>query len=208
MRHHYIIMEGIDAGIFNTLGSSPREADSVDFNLEVFIEIAKGSHVKYEYDKKKKGLVCDRVLRTPFKYGFNYGFIPNTLSEDGDPLDVVVIMDDELIPGCYISCRLVGVLETKDDAGVDPKLIMVPSTKVDPMYISCRNMYDINPSVREKIRYFFSHYKDLEGKKVDVGLFRNKDDAIAIYNESVSRFVDKVNSLSGVTILAVAPTEK
>ena len=200
-------MEGIDAGIFNTLGSSPREADSVDFNLEVFIEIAKGSHVKYEYDKKKKGLVCDRILRTPFKYGFNYGFIPNTLSEDNDPIDVVVIMDDELIPGCYISCRLVGVLETKDDAGVDPKLIMVPSTKVDPMYISCRNMYDINPSVREKIRYFFSHYKDLEGKKVDVGLFRNKDDAIAIYNESVSRFVDKVNSLSGVTILAVAPPE-
>ena len=76
------------------------------------------------------------------------------------------------------------------------------------MYISCRNMYDINPSVREKIRYFFSHYKDLEGKKVDVGLFRNKDDAIAIYNESVSRFVDKVNSLSGMTILATVPTEK
>ena len=76
------------------------------------------------------------------------------------------------------------------------------------MYISCRNMYDINPSVREKIRYFFSHYMDLEGKKVDVGLFRNKDDAIAIYNESVSRFVDKVNSLSGMTILATVPTEK
>ena len=75
------------------------------------------------------------------------------------------------------------------------------------MYISCRNMYDINPSIREKIRYFFTHYKDLEGKKVDVGMFRNKDDAIAIYNESVSRFVDKVNSLSGTTILAVAPTE-
>jgi inorganic pyrophosphatase len=201
-------MEGIDAGIFNTVIASPREADAIDFNLEVFIEIAKGSHVKYEYDKKKKSLVCDRVLRTPFKYGFNYGFIPNTLSEDGDPLDVVVIMDDELIPGCYISCRLVGVLETKDDAGVDPKLIMVPSTKVDPMYISCRNMYDINPSTRDKIRYFFTHYKDLEGKKVDVGLFRNKDDAIAIYNESVSRFVDKVNSLSGMTILATVPMEK
>ena len=198
-------MEGIDAGIFNTSGALQREADSVDFNLEVFIEIAKGSHVKYEYDKKKKGLVCDRVLRTPFKYGFNYGLIPNTLSEDNDPIDVVDIMDDELIPGCYISCRLVGVLETKDDAGVDPKLIMVPSTKVDPMYISCRNMYDINPSIREKIRYFFSHYKDLEGKKVDVGLFRNKDDAITIYKESVSRFVDKVNSLSGVTILATTP---
>ena len=201
----YMIMEGIDSGVSNTLNAPQHGSDSVDFNLEVFIEIAKGSHVKYEYDKKKKGLVCDRILRTPFKYGFNYGFIPNTLSEDNDPIDVVVIMDDELIPGCYISCRLVGVLETKDDAGVDPKLIMVPSTKVDPMYVSCRNMYDINPSVREKIRYFFSHYKDLEGKKVDVGLFRNKDDAITIYNESVSRFVDKVNSLGGMTILATTP---
>jgi len=198
-------MEGIDSGVSNTLNAPQHGSDSVDFNLEVFIEIAKGSHVKYEYDKKKKGLVCDRILRTPFKYGFNYGFIPNTLSEDNDPIDVVVIMDDELIPGCYISCRLVGVLETKDDAGVDPKLIMVPSTKVDPMYVSCRNMYDINPSVREKIRYFFSHYKDLEGKKVDVGLFRNKDDAITIYKESVSRFVDKVNSLGGMTILATTP---
>ena len=201
-------MEGIDSGVSNTLNAPQHGSDSVDFNLEVFIEIAKGSHVKYEYDKKKKALVCDRILRTPFKYNFNYGFIPNTLSEDNDPIDVVVIMDDELTPGCYISCRLVGVLETKDDAGVDPKLIMVPSTKVDPMYVSCRNVYDINPSIREKIRYFFSHYKDLEGKKVDVGLFRNKDDAITIYNESVSRFVDKVNSLSGMTILATNPVGK
>jgi inorganic pyrophosphatase len=198
-------MEGIDSRVSNTFNAPQHGSDPIDFSLEVFIEIAKGSHVKYEYDKKKKALVCDRILRTPFRYTFNYGFIPNTLSEDGDPLDVVVIMDDELIPGCYINCSLVGVLETKDDAGVDPKLIMVPSAKVDPSYISYINMSDVGPSIRDKIRYFFTHYKDLEGKKVEVGMFRGKNDAITIYNQSVSRFVDKVNSLGGMTILATTP---
>lgn len=201
-------MEGIDSGVSNTFNAPQHGSDPVDLNLDVFIEIAKGSHVKYEYDKKKKALVCDRILRTPFKYNFNYGFIPNTLSEDGDPLDVVVIMNDELMPGCYVNCSLVGVLETKDDAGVDPKLIMVPSAKVDPSYVSYINMPDIPSFIREKIQYFFTHYKDLEGKKVEVGMFRGKNDAIAIYNESVSRFVNKVNSLSGTTILAANPVGK
>ena len=148
--------------------------------------------------KKKRALVCDRILRTPFKYSFNYGFIPNTLSEDNDPIDVVIIMDDELTPGCYISCKLIGVLETRDDAGGDPKLIMVPSTKVDPTYITHQNIYNINPFVLEKIKYFFTHYKDLEGKKVEVGLFRSKNDAIILYNESVTRSIDKTNKINNV----------
>lgn len=192
-------MEGIDVGLFQTFTAPQVGSEVIDFNLEVFIEIAKGSHIKYEYDKKKKALICDRILRTPVKYSFNYGFIPNTLSEDGDPLDAVVIMDDELTPGCYILCKLIGVLDTTDDAGVDPKLIMVPSTKVDPTYMSHKNMYDVNPSVREKIRFFFTHYKDLEGKKVEVGFFRNKQDAIMVYNDSVERFIAKVNKLNNVS---------
>ena len=102
--------------------------------VNVFIEIAKNSHIKYEYDKELKALICDRILHTPFKYDFNYGFIPNTLSEDGDPLDVVVIMDEELVPGCYIKCKILGLLETRDDQGIDPKLIMCPINKVDPKY--------------------------------------------------------------------------
>ena len=159
-----------------------------DMSLDVFIEIAKNSHIKYEYDKERKALICDRILHTPLNYQFNYGFIPNTLSEDGDPIDVVVIMDDELVPGCYINCKLIGVLETSDDAGNDPKLIMLPSYKIDPAYAAYNNINEISKSTRDKIEYFFTHYKDLENKKVVVGDFKDKEEAFKIYEESVKRF--------------------
>ena len=151
----------------------------------VFIEIAKGSHIKYEYDKEKKALICDRILHTPFKYEFNYGFIPDTLSLDGDPIDVVVIMDCELVPGCYIECKFIGYLETEDDAGIDPKILMCPSRKVDPTYSQINNIDDLPKMTLEKIKYFFSHYKDLENKKVTVGDFKNKEEAIEIYKRSL-----------------------
>jgi inorganic pyrophosphatase len=153
-------------------------------SVNVFIEIAKGSHIKYEYDKEKRALVCDRILHTPFKYEFNYGFIPNTLSQDGDPIDAVIIMDDDLVPGCYIDCKMIGVLETEDDAGVDPKLIMCPSTKVDPTYLHINNITDLPKMTLEKIRYFFMHYKDLENKKVTVGDFKGREEAITIYKSA------------------------
>ena len=151
---------------------------------DVFIEIAKGSHIKYEYDKERKALVCDRILHTPFKYEFNYGFIPNTLSPDGDPLDVIVIMEDELIPGCYIKCKFIGILETEDDAGVDPKIIMCPCNKVDPMTREINNLCDLSSIKLERIKYFFTHYKDLENKKVRIGEFKGKEEAIQIFQQS------------------------
>jgi inorganic pyrophosphatase len=166
-----------------------REDLQEEFTVDVFIEISKNSHIKYEYDKDKKALICDRVLHTPFKYLFNYGFIPNTLSEDRDPIDVVVLMDDELIPGCYINCKMVGVLETSDDKGNDPKLIMCPSKKIDPTYSLYNNITDISLTTRNKINYFFSHYKDLENKKVVIGEFLDKSDAISIYKESIHRWL-------------------
>ena len=165
-----------------------KENSHVNLNVDVFIEIAKNSHIKYEYDKERKALICDRILHTPLNYQFNYGFIPNTLSEDNDPIDAVVIMDDELVPGCYINCKLIGVLETSDDAGNDPKLIMVPSYKIDPAYAAYDNINEISKSTRDKIKYFFSHYKDLENKKVVVGEFRDKVEALKIYQESIKRF--------------------
>jgi inorganic pyrophosphatase len=158
-------------------------------NVDVFVEISKNSHIKYEYDKERKALICDRILHTPLNYQFNYGFIPNTLSEDGDPIDVVVIMEDELVPGCYINCKLIGVLETKDDEGNDPKLIMMPSSKIDPSYAKYNNICEISKSTRDKIKYFFTHYKDLENKKVVVGDFRDKEEALKIYQESIKRFI-------------------
>jgi inorganic pyrophosphatase len=155
--------------------------------VDVFIEIAKNSHIKYEYDKKMNALICDRVLHTPFKYDFNYGFIPNTLSLDGDPLDVVVLMDDELIPGCYIKCKFLGLLETKDEEGIDPKIIMCPCQKVDPKYIGYNSIKDIPLSTREKIKYFFTHYKDLENKTVEIGNWLDKEDAINVYRSSICK---------------------
>ena len=162
------------------------QIESITETVNVFIEIAKGSHIKYEYDKDKKALICDRILHTPFKYEFNYGFIPDTLSLDGDPIDVVVIMDCELVPGCYIECKFIGYLETEDDAGIDPKILMCPSTKVDPTYSQINNINDLPKMTLEKIKYFFTHYKDLENKKVTVGDFKNKEESIEMYKRSLT----------------------
>jgi inorganic pyrophosphatase len=159
-----------------------------EYLLDVFIEISKNSHIKYEYDKNKKALVCDRILRTPFKYFFNYGFIPETLSEDGDPIDAVIIMDDELIPGSYIKCKLVGSLETCDDEGNDPKLILYPCNKVDPKYYNINDINDVNKIILEKIEFFFQQYKVLENKKVTVGNFLDKNSSIKIYEDSITRY--------------------
>lgn len=160
--------------------------------VDVIIEISKGSKVKYEYDKAKNVLVCDRVLHTPFAYPFNYGFIPNTLSEDGDPIDAVVLMDDELIPGCQIRCKILGYLDTRDDAGNDPKLILCPIDKVDPTWKGIDDIFNkrINLPIIEKTKYFFEHYKDLENKSVHVGSFHNSVEALSIYKQSLIRFTN------------------
>lgn len=156
--------------------------------IDVFIEISKNSHIKYEYDKERKSLICDRILHTPFKYSFNYGFVPDTLSEDKDPLDVIVLIDEELIPGCYIKCKILGYLETSDDEGNDPKLIVCPISKVDPSYKLVNDIYNVEAHSLNKIKYFFEHYKDLENKQVNVGTFRRKEEAIQVYNESIKRY--------------------
>jgi inorganic pyrophosphatase len=158
-------------------------------DIEVYIEISKNSTIKYEYCHKRGGLICDRVLHTPFNYEFNYGFVPKTLSPDNDPLDVVVIMDHELVPGSYIKCKILGVLETEDDEGIDPKIIVCPSNKVDPTYTNINDITDIPKHQIEKIKYFFSHYKDLENKKVKVGNLLNKDTAIEIYQLSLQNYI-------------------
>ena len=162
--------------------------------VDVIIEIAKGGHIKYEYDKEKNIIVCDRILHTPMKYPFNYGFIPNTLSEDSDPLDAVVLMDDELVPGCMIRCKILGYLDTKDDAGNDPKIIVCPINKVNPIYKNYNNITNVNSHDLDRIRYFFQHYKDLENKKVEVDDFLTKECAIEIYKQGIERFNNKTQT--------------
>lgn len=160
--------------------------------IDVFIEISKNSHIKYEYDKTINALRCDRILHTPLKYIFNYGFVPNTLSDDGDPLDVVVLMEDELVPGCHIKCKILGCLDTSDDEGNDPKIIACPISKIDPTYKNITQLSDIPSHTLDKIVYFFTHYKDLENKKVTIGDFWEKDIAIDIYEKSKIRYTNNI----------------
>jgi inorganic pyrophosphatase len=161
--------------------------------VDVIIEISKNSHIKYEYDSASKMLKCDRILHTPFNYFFNYGFIAKTLSMDGDAVDVVVLMDDELIPGCSIQCKILGCLETSDDHGDDPKIIVCPTSLIDPTYTNINTISDIPKHTIDKIVYFFTHYKDLENKQVQIGKILDKEDAIHIYKDSIARFVKSTN---------------
>lgn len=156
--------------------------------VEVFVEISKGSNIKYEYDKKKNALICDRILHTPFRYIFNYGFVPNTLSLDSDPIDAVIIMDETLVPGCLIKCKIIGCLETSDSEGDDPKLILCPIDKIDPRAKDINDLIDLPSMLMEQIKYFFTHYKDLENKVVEIGNFVSKDKAIEMYLQSVENY--------------------
>ena len=153
-------------------------------DILVYVEISKGTNIKYEYDHNLNTLICDRILYTPFMFPFNYGFIPNTLSGDGDPLDVLIYMEESLIPGSYIKCRIIGALETEDEKGIDTKIIMVPTKKVSPNEANIEAIKDLPNMFIEKVIYFYKHYKDLENKQVIIGNLLNKEEAINIYQKS------------------------
>lgn len=138
--------------------------------VNVIIEIpAHADPVKYEVDKDSGAVFVDRFMSTPMFYPCNYGYIPNTLSEDGDPLDVLVVTPHRVISGTVIKCRPVGVLKMTDEAGVDAKLLAVPADKLTPMYHHVKEVSDLPPLLISQIEHFFEHYKDLEkGKWVKV----------------------------------------
>ena len=148
-----------------------------DFN--VIIEIPnEGEPVKYEVDKDTGAIHVDRLLATSMRYPCNYGFIPNTLAEDGDPVDVMVLIRPKLIPGSVIRCRPIGFLEMSDDAGRDVKIAALPIDKISPLHEDIRSIDDVAKFSRRQIRHFFAHYKDLEmGKWVEVLGWHGPDDA-------------------------------
>ena len=157
----------------------------MDDEVLFFVEIGKNSNIKYEYNSKLGAIVCDRILSTPVRYFFNYGFITNTKSDDGDELDAVVLIDDELLSGCFIKCKIIGCLNTNDNEGDDPKMIVVPISKVDKSYDNINSINDIEKTKRDKLEYFFTHYKDLEpGKFINVENFVDKEEAVEIYKKS------------------------
>ena len=113
-------------------------------NIDCVIEISKGSNIKYEYDSDYKCVRCDRILNTSLVYPSNYGFIPNTMAGDGDPLDVLLITDYKLYPNIVIESKIVGVLLTEDEKGEDHKILAVPSSNVDPRYDNINNFKEFN----------------------------------------------------------------
>jgi len=139
-------------------------------DLNVIIEVSVGGQpIKYELDKDAGILVVDRFLYTPMTYPGNYGFVPHTLSEDGDPIDVLVCNTRALIPGCVINVRPIGALMMEDDAGKDEKIIAVPSSHLTKRYEGINNFSDLPEITLLQIEHFFEHYKDLEpGKWVKV----------------------------------------
>lgn len=161
---------------------------------DVFIEISKDSNIKYEYDKELGGIRLDRVLKSSMVYPENYGYIPNTLADDGDALDVVLVADYSLVPGSYVRSRIVGVLEMEDEKGIDHKIIAVPATEVDSTYEYVNNIDDLPQSRLNKIKFFFENYKQLDHDKwVIVNSYQNKDDAITIYNNSLCNNNKKIS---------------
>jgi inorganic pyrophosphatase len=163
-------------------------------SILVYIEISKNSNVKYEFDNELNALICDRILSSPFIFPFNYGCIFETLSGDGDPLDVIVYMEQSLISGSFINCRIVGCLETSDEKGKDIKIIAVPEKKVSITEFNIESINDIPKNFIEKIIYFYKHYKDLENKEVIIGNLLDKEDAIKIYEYSklnYKNFIEK-----------------
>ncbi len=134
--------------------------------INVIIEIPAQSHpVKYEVDKKSGALFVDRFLTTAMYYPCNYGYIPQTLSEDGDPADVLVITPFPLISGSVIRCRPIGMLQMQDESGIDVKLLAVPTDKLSNLYSNIHSHLDVSSHVLDTITHFFEHYKDLEPKK-------------------------------------------
>lgn len=135
-------------------------------DINVIIEIPANSNpVKYEVDKDSGSVLVDRFMSTPMFYPANYGFIPNTLADDGDPLDVLVVTPYPVVPGAVIRCRPVGVLNMTDEAGGDAKLVAVPHDKLTPLYKDVKEATDLPPLLLEQIKHFFENYKTLEPSK-------------------------------------------
>lgn len=158
-------------------------------DINVIIEVPVGGEpIKYELDKASGTLFVDRFLYTPMRYPGNYGFIPHTLSTDGDPIDVVVCNTRAIVPGAVINCRPVGVLVMEDDGGGDEKIIAVPTTKLTPRYGNVKTYTDLPDILIEQIQHFFAHYKDLEpGKWVKINRLGHVDEAKKLINEAVAR---------------------
>ncbi|QHI94993.1 inorganic diphosphatase [Aristophania vespae] len=156
-------------------------------DVNVVIEIPQGSQVKYEVDKESGAIFVDRFLFTPMAYPTAYGFIPNTLAADGDPVDALVLAPAAVVPGCVIRARPIGVLKMEDESGRDEKIICVPHDKIHPQFHDVNNIEDLPEITRKAIAHFFERYKDLEPNKwVKVSGWDSKEEAGKIIIEALN----------------------
>jgi len=163
--------------------------DDAPHDINVVIEVPSGGEpVKYEMDKASGALFVDRILYTSMRYPGNYGFVPHTLSGDGDPIDVLIANQRPLMSGAVINCRPVGVLYMKDEAGEDEKIVAVPSVKVSAMFNKITTVDDLPQILLQKISHFFEHYKDLEaGKWVEIVRWGDAGEARQMINDAIAR---------------------
>ena len=162
-------------------GSNP--PDSVNVLIEVPIG---GEPIKYELDKLSGAIFVDRILHTPMRYPANYGFIPQTLGDDGDPLDCLVMARWPFMPGCVVRARPIAVLFLEDEAGGDEKILAVPEIKTSPYYADVMEGTDLPKIVLEQIEHFFTHYKDLEPEKwVRIGHWGGREDALEVIRKGI-----------------------
>ncbi len=154
--------------------------------VDVVVEIPKGSQNKYEIDHETGRIRLDRVLFSPFHYPTEYGYVPDSLSEDGDPIDVMVLISQTTFPGCVVRARVVGMLAMSDEKGVDNKILAVAED--DPRFSEVRELDQVTPHVLKEISHFFAVYKTLEGKPTSVGNWETRTVGEAKVNESLARY--------------------
>ena len=164
--------------------------------FDVLIEIPKGSRNKYEYDFELKKIRYDRMLFSSMMYPADYGFIPETLALDGDPLDVLVLVTEPTFPGCVMEVKPIGVFHMADDKGPDEKVICVPVS--DPVWNKLNDLSDMNPHLLKEIEHFFQVYKDLENKQVDVEGWGDVGEAKDIVAKCSNRFLEIENRPEGL----------
>lgn len=159
------------------------------WDINVIIEVPVGGDpVKYEMDKDSGALFVDRIMHTSMRYPCNYGFVPHTLSDDGDPCDVLIVARSQFIPGSVVRARPIGVLLMEDESGQDEKIIAVPVDKLFPFYKGVKSYKELPEIVPAQIAHFFEHYKDLEpGKWVKVERWGDADEAAALILAAIER---------------------
>lgn len=157
--------------------------------VNVFIEIPQGVSVKYELDKESGLIFVDRFLYTDMNYPFNYGFIPGTLAEDGDAVDVLVLSSKPVVPGVVIPSRPIGMLEMEDEAGIDNKVVAVPTQKIDQKFKNYNDVTDIPEKTRDELKFFFENYKKSEpGKWVKIKEWKGKDAAVEEVKKGITNY--------------------